>query len=97
MPSLTRHPGNSPSADPMEQARYLLELLAELGPETRWNAITERTNLEEHQVQNALRYLNAQGYVAAIVGKDLKMRYSATLLGRSVLDFARLAAEGAKP
>lgn len=82
----------------MEQARYLLELLAEIGHQARWKAIIERTNLDEHQVQNALCYLNARGYGVAIVGKDLNMRYSATLLGRSILDVAsRLAAEGAKP
>lgn len=79
----------------MEQAHFVLELLCGTEQRMLWVEILAQTNLDEGQLQNALRFLNSQGYVAAVVRLDLKMTYSATLLGRSVAELATGMPHGA--
>ncbi len=81
-----KHAGNDPQAARSEQARFVLELLVDLGGRVLYRTIAEKVNLREAQLADALRYLNQTGYVACRIRMDRLVLYQVTNLGMDAVD-----------
>lgn len=81
-----KHIGNDPQATRSEQARFVLELLVDLGGKALHRTIVHHVNLRENQVRDALRYLNQTGYVACRIRMDRLVLYQLTILGMDAID-----------
>jgi hypothetical protein len=81
-----KHIGNDPQATRSEQARFVLELLVDIGGRALYRTVEEKSNLRPDQLRDALRYLNQTGYVSFRIRMDRLVLYQVTMLGMDTLD-----------
>lgn len=81
-----KHVENDPQVARCQQARFVLELLVDLGGRALYRTIEKKTNLHGAQLRDALRYLNLAGYVACRIRMDRHVLYQVTNFGMDMVD-----------
>lgn len=82
------HPGDDEIALPLDQARFIMSLLSDLGGKGVPADVEGRTRLSQRQVERALMWLDAMGYIRSHA-RGPKVEYRITTLGMDAIDLVQ--------